>query len=738
MNDESDVDLQSELIRLRDSNAELNRKVLALADANAYAAELLAALEEAQEREAKLVRRGEELDLQTRLDLVMQQERVESRLVQLVASELLATGSLGAKSYVIDMLPNMRQMGRTLAEKAPEEDAVADSSIKPSNEFADGGMKDYALEVVDGQFAFPISVSQRVVGYIKLQVGDTDATWSERWVRFLGSIGNQLGMSLHRLRVEHENERMNTELIVARDQALEASRAKTVFLANMSHELRTPMNAILGYSEMLMEDAGLMSAEEVTADLQKIRNAGKHLLALINDVLDLSKIESGKMTLHHESFLIGELVQDIVSTIEPIALKNHNKIAVHCPAEIGAMYSDAMKVRQSLMNLLSNACKFSQNSVIDLLISTQTHEREEYISFAVCDRGIGMTSDQIAKLFQAFVQADESTTRKYGGTGLGLMISRRLCQMLGGDIRVSSELGKGSTFTIELPRIAQAILTPSGLGGAEDTEFEANSALSTEVIRGGAIRGEAIRGTVLAIDDNPDALDLISRSLSKDGYRVIMATSGEAGLVLARSHRPDIITLDVMMPQMNGWQVLAAIKADAHLSTTPVVLLSVVENNEIAMALGATDCLTKPIDWGKLQVCLDRLLPRNDPDRILVVEDDPASSELVTRILQKEGWKIEKASNGREAFACMEASPPSLVLLDLMMPEMDGFELVARLQTHPTLSKIPVLVLTSKMLTPEDHAKLNGRVLDVLSKGATERNDLLEAVRRAHASRQGT
>ncbi len=728
MNDESDVNLQSELIRLRDSNAELHRKVLALADANAYAAELLAALEEAQEREAKLVRRGEELDLQTRLDLVMQHERVESRLVELVASELLATGSLGAKSYVVDMLPDVQRMARSSTEKAAGEHAVPDCSV------AD----DAGLVVVDGHFAIPIYVSQRAVGYIRLEVGNTDTTWSERWVRFLGSIGCQLGMSLHRLRVEHENERMNTELIVARDQALEASRAKTVFLANMSHELRTPMNAILGYSEMLIEDAGLMSSEEVAADLQKIRNAGKHLLALINDVLDLSKIESGKMTLHHESFLIGELVQDIVSTIEPIALKNHNRIAVHCPAEIGAMYSDAMKVRQSLMNLLSNACKFSQNSVIDLVISTQSHEREEYVSFAVCDRGIGMTSDQIAKLFQAFVQADESTTRKYGGTGLGLMISRRLCQMLGGDIRVSSELGKGSTFTIELPRIASAVLAPSGLGGAGDSQSAANSAIKTDVIRGGTIRGEAIRGTVLAIDDNPDALDLISRSLSKDGYRVIMATSGEAGLVLARSHRPDIITLDVMMPQMNGWQVLAAIKADVHLSTTPVVLLSVVENNEIAMALGATDCLTKPIDWGKLQVCLDRLLPRNDPDRILVVEDDPASSELVTRILQKDGWKIEKASNGREAFACMEASPPSLVLLDLMMPEMDGFELVARLRTHPTLSKIPVLVLTSKMLTPEDHARLNGRVLDVLSKGTTERNDLLEAVRRAQATRHGT
>lgn len=727
MNDESDVSLQSELIRLRDSNEELHRKVLALADANAYAAELLAALEEAQEREAKLVRRGEELDLQTRLDLVMQHERVESRLVELVASELLATGSLGAKSYVVEMLPDVHRMGRSPTEKAAGEHGVPDCSV------AD----DAGLVVVDGHFAIPIYVSQRVVGYIRLEVGNTDTTWSERWVRFLGSIGCQLGMSLHRLRVEHENERMNTELIVARDQALEASRAKTVFLANMSHELRTPMNAILGYSEMLIEDSGLMSSEEVSADLQKIRNAGKHLLALINDVLDLSKIESGKMTLHHESFLIGELVQDIVSTIEPIALKNHNRIVVHCPAEIGAMYSDAMKVRQSLMNLLSNACKFSQNSVIDLVISTQSHEREEYVSFAVCDRGIGMTSDQIAKLFQAFVQADESTTRKYGGTGLGLMISRRLCQMLGGDIRVSSELGNGSTFTIELPRIAPAVLAPSGLGSVGDSQSAANSAINTDVIRGGTIRGEAIRGTVLAIDDNPDALDLISRSLSKDGYRVIMATSGEAGLVLARSHRPDIITLDVMMPQMNGWQVLAAIKADVHLSTTPVVLLSVVENNEIAMALGATDCLTKPIDWGKLQVCLDRLLPRNDPDRILVVEDDPASSELVTRILQKDGWKIEKASNGREAFACMEASPPSLVLLDLMMPEMDGFELVARLRTHPTLSKIPVLVLTSKMLTPEDHARLNGRVLDVLSKGTTERNDLLEAVRRAQATRHG-
>jgi len=706
MSKESDGGLHEELERLRLANAELQRKVLALADANAYAAELLAALEEAQEREAKLVRRGEELDLQTRLDLVMQRELIESRLIEQVAKELVSTASLGARGYEISWLSETIEAQRGKL-------SVGGVSSGETRGGEQGSVR--------GKFSIPICISERVVGRIDLEVGETDSRWTERWERFLCSVGNQLGMSLQRLRVEHENERMNTELIVARDQALEASRAKTVFLANMSHELRTPMNAILGYSEMLIEDAGSMRAEEIASDLSKIRNAGKHLLALINDVLDLSKIESGKMTMHHESFLIEELVQDIVSTMEPIASKNGNRIEVRCPKDLGAMFSDSMKVRQCLMNLLSNACKFSENSTIDLSLSTRTHEGEEYVLFAVSDHGIGMSTEQIAKLFQAFVQADDSTTRKYGGTGLGLTISRRLCEMLGGDIRVCSDLGHGSTFTMELPRNVRS--TPMVTSAVSSLAVQ-DSVLSP------VIRGDALRGTVLAIDDNPDALDLISRSLSKEGYRVIMATSGESGLVLARAHKPDIITLDVMMPQMNGWQVLAAIKADPSLAMTPVVLLSVVENNEIAMALGATDCLTKPIDWTKLQICIERLLPKSDPDRILVVEDDPASSELVTRILERDGWKIERVCNGKEAYASMEVSAPALVLLDLMMPEMDGFELVSKLRDHPTLSMVPVVVLTSKMLTPEDHARLNGGVLDILAKGTTGRRDLLEAVRK--------
>jgi signal transduction histidine kinase/CheY-like chemotaxis protein len=707
MSKEPDVNLRAELERLREANEALQRKVYALADANAYAAELLAALEEAQEREAQLVRRGEELDLQTRLDLVMQRELMESRLVEQVASEMVFTKSLGARGYEISMVPEL------IDSQGCETPAEGVRDVETRGE-------DYGA--IQGKFSIPICISERVVGRIHLMLGETDSQWTERWVRFLYSVGNQLGMSLQRLRVEHENERMNAELIIARDQALEASRTKTVFLANMSHELRTPMNAILGYSDMLIEDAGTMSTQEIASDLAKIRNAGKHLLALINDVLDLSKIESGKMTIHHESFLVKDLVQDVVSTMETLSAKNGNKIAIQCPSSIGAMYSDSMKVRQSLMNLLANACKFSHKSVIELDVSTRSHQGDEYVLIAVSDRGIGMSTEQMAKLFQAFVQADDSTTRKFGGTGLGLTISRRLCEMLGGDIRVSSILGIGSTFTIELPRNAPAVTSYQ--------VAEINSAVR-ENSNSPVIRGDATRGTVLAIDDNPDALDLISRCLSKEGYRVIMATNGESGLVLARTHKPDIITLDVMMPQMNGWQVLAAIKADPSLAMTPVVLLSVVENNEIAMALGATDCLTKPIDWTKLQTCLERLLPKSDPNRILVVEDDPASRELVTRILERDGWKVERVCNGKEAYKSIETSPPALVLLDLMMPEMDGFELVSKLKDHPTLSGVPVVVLTSKMLTPEDHAKLNGSVLHILAKGSTGRHDLIETVKKA-------
>jgi len=410
--------------------------------------------------------------------------------------------------------------------------------------------------------------------------------------------------------------------------------------------------------------------------------------------------------------------------IQPVVTRSNNTLVVICPDNIGMMVADVVKVRQTLFNLLSNAAKFSDGGEIRLDVSAVVRESSERIVMAVTDQGIGMTPEQLGRLFQAFVQADNSTTRKYGGTGLGLTISRRFCELMGGDIRVASQPGQGSTFTIELPRVVQ----PHSDGSA--SAMETTSELLA--IPSGATE-QHLRGTILSIDDNVEALDLIQRSLSRDGYRVVTCSSGEAGLALARTVRPDVITLDVMMPNMNGWQVLAALKADVDLAAIPVVLLSVVENKEFGIALGATDCLTKPIDWKRLDSVLERLTSADAPAPILVVEDDSDSSELVRRLFERDGWTVDVAINGEDALRKIRHRRPALVVLDLMMPVMDGFTFSERLRAEPGCDDIPIVVLTSKSLSPDEQRRLNGRVADILTKGAYQRSDLLEMVRKLTA-----
>lgn len=702
MSDDQNASMQSELESLRQTNADLLRKVNSLADANAYAAELLAALEEANEREQKLVRRGEELDLQTRLDLIMQEVFDEKVLLERVSRELQTTESLQVISVhaVIDG-PELDQKTQSQMMRLP---LTPPSTITTSN----------ALDV-------PIYHSTKVLGLLQFTLGEIDDSWSHRWLRMLWSIGSQLGLAIQRLRVVLENQRMNTELIIARDEALEASRIKTAFLANMSHELRTPMNAIIGYSEMLIEDAEELEPEDFVADLCKIQTAGKHLLALINDVLDLSKIEAGKMTVFLEQFDIRLTIDEVIVTLHPLIVKNHNAFSLECPDEIGLMVGDVVKFRQSLFNLLSNATKFTENGEITLKVTTSFHDEVEYILFAISDTGIGMTTEQISRLFQAFVQADSSATRKYGGTGLGLTISRKFCNMLGGDIRVFSEPGRGSTFTMELPRIAHQTdlsIQDSGTADSRPTAVRSSTANSPA------------KATILSIDDSLEALDIIKRYLTKEGYQVLTASSAEVGLAMAREHLPDVITLDVMMPKMNGWQVLSAIKADPVCGTIPVVLLSVVENKEIGMALGATDCLSKPIDWPRLETLLDRLIHHDNTENILVVEDDAASSELTRRLLERSGWTVRTAQNGSEALKMVQQQTPSLIVLDLMMPVMDGFSFAEILRTEPQYKDIPVIVLTSKSLDAIDHRRLNGKIDEIMTKGQSIKNDLLSNVRR--------
>jgi signal transduction histidine kinase/CheY-like chemotaxis protein len=386
-----------------------------------------------------------------------------------------------------------------------------------------------------------------------------------------------------------QNARLFREIEDKSSQLEDANRYKSEFVANMSHELRTPLNAIIGYSEMLEEEAADLDQKSFIPDLQKINGAGKHLMSLINNVLDLSKIEAGKMELYLERFPVSPMLEDLASTMTPLVEKNRNRLEIHCPAEMETMFADARRVRQVLLNLLSNACKFTEDGVISL----EAEKLGGLVCFRVRDTGIGMTREQIDRLFQAFMQADASVTRKYGGTGLGLVISKRFCQMMGGDLTVQSEHGKGSTFLVTLPE--------------EVTESRPELAMFADVRLEPTARGATDDGgIVLVIDDDRSARDLMVRFISKEGARVVTAWGGEEGLRLARELHPSIITLDVLMPGMDGWAVLRELKSDPELTSIPVVMITMEEDRSHSQSLGASDLLIKPIQKDKLMAVLNK------------------------------------------------------------------------------------------------------------------------------------
>jgi signal transduction histidine kinase/DNA-binding response OmpR family regulator len=506
------------------------------------------------------------------------------------------------------------------------------------------------------------------------------------------------------------------ELSVARDLAFEANRAKSAFLANMSHELRTPMNAIIGYSEMLQEEAEDLGQDSFVPDLRKIQAAARHLLALINDILDLSKIEAGKMDLYLETFDLAGLVQDAAATISPLAEKNGNRLTVEYADDLGAMHADVTKVRQALFNLLSNACKFTEKGSVSLTVERRARGSGDWITFRVTDTGIGMTPQQMSRLFQDFSQADASTTRKYGGTGLGLAISRRFCQMMGGDITVQSEHGAGSTFTIELPAEVARSETPTPAPIEPATPSARLSPDGSE-------------GSVLVIDDDPAVRDLMTRFLSKEGFRVQTASGGAEGLRLAAEMHPDSITLDVLMPGMDGWAVLSALKANPELADIPVIMLTIIDDKNIGFALGASEFVSKPIDRDRLLAVLKKHACARPACPILIVEDESMTRDILRRMLVKEGWAVTEAENGRVALARVAENPPEMILLDLMMPEMDGFDFVTELRKRPEWRSIPIVVITAKSLTVEDRLRLNGYVEKILQKGSFNREEMLREVR---------
>ena len=511
-----------------------------------------------------------------------------------------------------------------------------------------------------------------------------------------------------------QNARLFSEIEDKGQQLEIASQHKSQFVANMSHELRTPLNAIIGYSEMLEEEAQDLGQEGFLPDLKHIQVAGKHLLGLINEILDLSKIEAGKMELFLEDFDVPALVRDIVATVQPLVEKNANTLDVDCADDLGEMHADLTKVRQALFNLLSNACKFTKQGTITLNVSRESVDGGRWLRFRVTDTGIGMTAEQMDKLFQAFSQADVSTTRQFGGTGLGLAISRKFCQMMGGDITVESAFGEGSSFTIHLP--------------SEVADRKVLQAPSAEEIPPPAAPVSEDAPTVLVIDDDPAVRDLMQRMLGKEGLRVVAAANGKEGLRLAKELHPDTITLDVLMPGMDGWAVLAALKGDPALADIPVVMITIVDEKHVGYTLGVTDYLTKPIDWKRLTEILRRYRQAGATCRVLIAEDDTHTRKMVRTRLEKEGCLVTEAENGRVALERMAESAPDVILLDLMMPEMDGFQFLDQLRGHEDWRTIPIIVMTAKDLTAEDRQRLDGYVETVLEKGTYSPEALLREV----------
>jgi adenylate cyclase len=519
----------------------------------------------------------------------------------------------------------------------------------------------------------------------------------------------------------------NLELEEARELSEVANRTKSQFLANMSHELRTPLNAIIGYSEILQEDAADNGQEQLVPDLKKIEGAGRHLLGLINDILDLSKVEAGKMDVFVEEIDISSLLDEVRSIITPLVAKNGNKLEVRVADHVGSMRSDRTKLKQCLLNVLSNASKFTQDGKLTVQVRRLVTDGP-MIQIMISDTGIGMNEEQIGRLFQAFSQADASTTKKFGGTGLGLAITRHFCRLLGGDISVASAPDIGSTFTIILPDQAPE---PARLTTAMEPARESP--------RSNPVDAALPAVTVLVVDDDPAARDLLTTNLGREGYRTIQARGGDEALELAHKSQPDAITLDVLMPKKDGWTVLAALKADPELRDIPVIMVTVAPDRGIGLSLGAAEVMTKPVDRGELTSLLRQLLSRDGP--ILVVEDDVATRDTVRHTVEKMGLTVAEVTNGRLALTWLAENPmPALILLDLMMPEMDGFEFLDTFNRRADWRHVPVIVITAKQLTAAERALLAGRARIVIRKGASIDTDIAEAIRKAvgqRATRRG-
>ena len=507
-----------------------------------------------------------------------------------------------------------------------------------------------------------------------------------------------------------------SEMEKARDEAIDAKGETSRFFANMSHELRTPLNAILGYGEMLAEDCEDLGYDDLLPDLKKITSAGTHLLSLINNILDISKIESGKMELYITSFEIEDVVDVIKDISAPLVSKNNNAFQCNIQDGIGAMRQDETKLRQCLSNLLSNAAKFTEAGTVTLEVDASLEKEIEMVSFKVIDTGEGMSEEGVGKVFEVYTQAERSTSAKHGGTGLGLPLSREMAQMMGGDITLTSELGVGSVFTLKLPRDCpqdEHEVSDSVLEGIDDDEK-----------------------LVVLIDDDVTMHDLIKRTLNKIGLTLVGATDSEKGMQMVRETKPKLLLLDVLMPGRDGWSILRECKSDPELKDMPVIMVSQLNQDTLANSLGADDYITKPIDRELFLKTIKNILGDGDTDnnKILIIDDDENTRDLLSRMLKEGGWVPKTAKDGKEGLDQL-GEDPALIVLDLEMPRMDGFEFLNQyVETVKEEDRCPILVYSGKDLTDVQKELLENNVEGLVRKDEVSMDELSAIVKEIYSS----
>jgi len=540
---------------------------------------------------------------------------------------------------------------------------------------------------------------------------DLRSPFAAREYLALASAFNQMAMQLSGAyqTLEDKVRQRTAELQEANQELGRANQLKNEFLANVSHELRTPLSAIIGFSQILLDGIDGQLNEEQRQDVEQVHKSGQSLLTLINQILDLSKIEAGKMELSLERMELPELIRSVLGSMRPLALEKGLRLETRLALDVPAVEADRVRLKQILVNLLSNAIKFTNEGHIE--VSAKPSGRMVRIS--VTDTGVGISPEAQKVIFDEFVQGDGSTTRRHGGTGLGLSIVRKLVELQSGAITVVSEPGSGSTFTFTVPAWA------SPPAAEPEPRSRHDHALSQ------GIPGRAI----LVVDDDEGVRQLITRHLEQEGFTTVQAGNAADALQLARESRPVLITLDIMMPDASGWWVLEKLKEDPLSAGIPVLVVSIVEDRRLVFSLGASDYLAKPYDRTELIKKVHRLLPDLPGKKLLVVDDDPNVRTMLGKILREEGAEVQEAPDGQRALDSMAEMPPDLVLLDLMMPGMSGFEVVARMRATPATTSIPVIIVSAKELTPEDVLTLNGHIQRFIAKGKLDATGLVSAIR---------